>query len=112
VHHLFPRNLLKKQGLGRSRYNQIANYALAQSEINITIGDKPPSVYFPDRLEQCGGGPKRYGGITELSELRNNLSEHCIPQAMFDGLAEDYGRFLEERRRLMAAKVRTYFAKL
>jgi hypothetical protein len=42
VHHLFSGNLLKKQGLSRSRYNQIANYSLAQSEINITIGDKAP----------------------------------------------------------------------
>ena len=60
VHHLFPRNLLKKQGLSRSRYNQIANYALAQSEINITIGDKAPSVYFSELLEQCRSGTKRY----------------------------------------------------
>jgi hypothetical protein len=43
VHHVYPRNHLKKQGLSRSRYNQIANFVLAQSEINIAIGDKPPS---------------------------------------------------------------------
>jgi len=37
VHHLFPRNYLKKKGLERGQYNQIANYAIAQSEINIAI---------------------------------------------------------------------------
>ena len=41
VHHLFPCNHLKGKGLNRGRYNQIANYAIAQSEINIAIGDKP-----------------------------------------------------------------------
>jgi hypothetical protein len=46
VHHIFPRNHLKKQGLGRGRYNQIANFAISQSEINIAIGDKAPNVYF------------------------------------------------------------------
>ena len=46
VHHLFPRNFLKKNNYSKSRYNQVANYALAQTEINIAIGDKPPEVYF------------------------------------------------------------------
>ncbi len=112
VHHLFPRNLLKKQGLSRGRYNQIANYALAQSEINIAIGDKAPSIYFPEIREQCQGGKKRYGGITDADELLENLTQHCIPAETFDGLAEDYGRFLDERRKLMAAKMERYYAKL
>ncbi|MFA6958329.1 MAG: hypothetical protein WC538_20875 [Thermoanaerobaculia bacterium] len=38
VHHAYPRNHLKKQGLSGSRYNQIANFVIAQSEINIAIG--------------------------------------------------------------------------
>ena len=38
VHHVFPRNYLKKSGLARSRYNQIANYVVMQGEINIAIG--------------------------------------------------------------------------
>jgi hypothetical protein len=112
VHHLFPRNLLKKQALSRGRYNQIANYALAQSEINITIGDKAPSVYFPELLEQCQGGKKRYGGITDPDDLLENLTQHCIPAGIFDGLAEDYSHFLDERRKLMAAKIKTYYGKL
>jgi hypothetical protein len=42
VHHVLPRNYLKGQGLSRSRYYQIANYVLAQSEIKIAIGDETP----------------------------------------------------------------------
>ena len=33
VHHVYPRKHLKGQGLSRGRYNQIANFVLAQSEI-------------------------------------------------------------------------------
>jgi hypothetical protein len=33
------RSLLKKKGLQRGQYNQIANFVVAQSEINIAIGD-------------------------------------------------------------------------
>lgn len=112
VHHLFPRNHLKQQGVPRGRYNQIANYALAQSEINIAIGAKPPAVYFRELLEQCDGGPRKYGGITDPHALRDNLRQHCVPEAIFDGLAEDFEGFLVERRRLMAAKIQRYFATL
>lgn len=112
VHHLFPRQYLKDQGFQRGQYNQIANYALAQSEINIAIGAKAPSVYFGELLEQCQGGKKKYGGITSLDELKENLRQHAIPQDIFDSLANDYNRFLEERRKLMAAKLKTYFDKL
>ena len=53
------RNLLKGPGLPRGRYNQIANFLLAQSEINIAIGKKPPKQYFEELAEQCAGGPKK-----------------------------------------------------
>ncbi len=56
VHHVFPRKHLKGQGLTRGRYNQIANFVLAQSEINIAIGDKAPERYFGELAEQCNGG--------------------------------------------------------
>lgn len=42
VHHIFPKALLKKNGFTRGQYNQIANYVITQSEINIAIGDKEP----------------------------------------------------------------------
>ena len=56
VHHVFPRNYLKKNGLARSRYNQIANYVVMQGEINITIGDDPPTAYFGALWRQCKNG--------------------------------------------------------
>jgi len=34
-HHIYPRNYLKKLGYRQNQYNQIANYALTQSGINI-----------------------------------------------------------------------------
>ena len=112
VHHLYPRNHLKGQGANRGRYNQIANYALAQSEINIAIGDKAPAVYFKELVEQCQGGKKKYGGITDLADLKTNLVESCIPVTILDGETQDYDAFLEQRRKLMAAKIQTYFKTL
>lgn len=112
VHHVYPRNHLKKQGLSRGRYNQIANFVLAQSEINIAIGDKAPEQYFKELAEQCAGGKKKYGGITDASELRANLRMSCLPEALLDGGTPTYDDFLEERRKLMAQKIKVWFEAL
>jgi hypothetical protein len=112
VHHLFPRKHLKGQGLQRGKYNQIANFALTQSEINIAIGAKPPSEYLRAVQKQCSGGKLKFGGIDDLDELRKNFDQHCIPMEMLDDMAEDYDAFLTERRRLMSARMKKYFGKL
>lgn len=112
VHHVFPKKHLKSLGLARGRYNQIANYVIAQSEINIAIGAKEPAVYFGELREQRQGGKKRYGGITDAAEMKANLEMNCIPAAMLEGQMKDYDSFLEERRKLMAAKIKTYFSLL
>ena len=112
VHHVYPRNYLKKQGLARGRYNQIANFVLAQSEINIAIGDRAPEVYFKELAEQCAGGAKKYGGITDRDELRANLRMSCLPESLIDGKIPSFDDFLEQRRKLMAQKIKTWFEAL
>jgi len=44
---------------------------MAQSEINIAIDDKSPEIYFDEIAEQVNGGPKRYGGITNLKNVNS-----------------------------------------
>ncbi len=112
VHHVYPKKHLKTEGFSRGSYNQIANFVLAQSEINIAIGDKSPDRYFHELAEQCHGGKKRYGGITELADMRANLRMHCLPESLLDGVVPPYEDFLEMRRRLMAEKIRTWFSTL
>lgn len=109
VHHVHPRQHLKGQGMTSATYNQIANYVIAQSEINIAIGAKAPEVYFAELAEQCNGGAKKYGGITDREELLANLRMNCIPEAMLDGVIKDYRDFLAERRKLMALKIKAWY---
>lgn len=108
-HHLFPRKFLQKKGLNRGRYNQIANFVMAQSEINIAIGDKAPEIYFAELLKQVNGGPKRYGGITDLDDLKENFDQNCLPLSMLEGNIPDYDSFLVERRRLMSLRIKKWF---
>jgi hypothetical protein len=112
IHHFWPRDYLKKHGLSAKQYNQIANYVLAQSEINIAIGNKEPGVYMSQMLEQCHGGPKQYGNIDDEDTLRANLAMNCIPEGMESMTLVDYPAFLEARRHLMAQRIKTYFEKL
>jgi hypothetical protein len=112
IHHVYPKGFLKKQGVSKGRYNQIANFVMAQSEINIAIGDNPPEVYFKELSKQCAGGRKKYGGITEEAELRLNLRTHCLPESLLDGDIPTYGDFLELRRKLMAQKIKKWFEAL
>jgi len=109
VHHVYPKNHLKGQGLSRGRYNQIANFVVAQSEINIAIGDRPPEKYFAELDEQVRGGKKKYGGIVDEGDLRANLRAHCLPESMLDGGISDYDVFLEQRRQQMALKIKSWF---
>lgn len=113
VHHLYPKNYLKSAlKLPRGRYNQIADFVMAQSEINIAIGDQPPAKYFPELAEQVRGGALKYGGIADEAEMRANLKANCIPESMLGGSIPDYDDFLEQRRKLMALKIKTWFERL
>jgi len=109
LHHIFPKDFLKKNGLSRGQYNQVANLVIAQSEINIAIGSKEPRIYFTELLDQCKGGPKRYGNIVDLDRLQENLCMNCIPEGLEQISISDYSDFLTKRRGLMAQKIKAYF---
>lgn len=112
IHHIFPKNYLKKAGLTRSKYNQIANYVYMQQEVNIQVGDKAPEVYFSEVLEQCDTGELKYGAIASRNDLSKNLIENCIPETIFTMTLESYEYFLVERRKLMAQKIKEYYYSL
>ena len=112
VHHVFPKNYLKTSGLSQTRYNQIANYVMMQTEINIAIKNKPPFEYFNEVMEQCVGGNGKYGGIKDFDQLRANFKMNCIPDGMEAMDINDYEGFLHSRRGLMAGKIRDFYGRL
>ncbi len=112
VHHLFPRDYLKKKGLKRGQYNQIANLVYMQQEINIRIGNTPPAEYFETVRAQVRGGTRTLGGIVDAEELARNFSMHCIPTDVSDLTVSGYQDFLAKRRVLMAQKLRSYYESL
>ncbi len=112
LHHIYPKNFLQSKGYKPSKYNQIANYAITQSEINIKIKDTDPVIYFPVVKNQCEGGELVYGGIDDIEELRANYKMNCIPQYMIDGEIPEFEVFLKDRQKLMALKIKNYYNSL
>ena len=112
IHHIYPRNYLKKKGLPRTKYNQIANFALTQSEINIAIDDLAPSAYFGSLKMQTEGGKIEFGGIDNLDDMKLNFAMNCIPMEMLTTGEMDYEEFLVERRLLMADRMHMHFKRL
>ena len=113
VHHIFPKDYLQKNGKNnRTIYNQIANFAMLQSEINIQISNKSPYDYMKEVVEQCNGANHVYGAIESMDDLKYNMEENCIPQSFIDMKIDDYEEFLKQRRVLMAAKIKKYYYSL
>jgi len=85
---------------------------MMQSEINIQIGDRAPSVYFTELFDSAQNGVARFGAIRDLPTLRQNMEAHCIPGGVENMTVEDYDSFLHQRRHLMAEKIRMYYQSL
>jgi len=112
IHHLFPKDYLKKNGLDRREYNQIANYVYMQSEINIKVGNKPPKVYFELIKNQMSNGNQQMSGLTSEQQLLENLKMNCVPIEIQHMSINDYNDFLNLRRKLMATKIKEYYHSL
>ncbi len=113
IHHIFPKKYLQKNGVdARKDYNQIANYVYTQSETNIKIKDDAPCEYMARMKQQVAGEGTYYGGITDMDDLRANLAENCVPEALMDMDIFDYQVFLDTRRTMMAQYIREYYESL
>ena len=112
IHHLFPKDYLKKFDLDRSQYNQIANYAFMQSEINIKVGNKPPKEYFEIIKNQMANNNQLVSGLSSEQELIDNLEVNCVPLEIMEMDISNYYDFLNLRRKLMATKIKEYYFSL
>lgn len=71
-----------------------------------------PILIFLKVLNQCETGKAVYGNITDKDMLFLNLQQNCIPETIAQMAHEDYESFLNERRKLMAQKIRKYYYSL
>lgn len=112
IHHLFPRDYIRKTYPSKSDYNQIANFVYLQQEINISIGNKSPKDYFAEIKKQIETGKHKYGNILSIEKFKENLAKHCIPETILEATSDNYMDFLTARRKLMAKKIEKYYKSL
>lgn len=98
-HHLFPKAYLSSIGVtGKTRTNQIANFAFVEWADNISISDRKPAEYFPEHFEALS-----------TSDQQNARFWHALPDAWEN---MEYFDFLRERRRMMAEVTQAGFEAL
>lgn len=112
IHHLFPKDYLKKNGIPQGQYNQIANYVYMQSEINIKVGNKSPKEYFLLIKNQMQNTENQISGISSERDFLENLKQNCVPLEITEMTADNYQDFLHLRRKLMAQKIKEYYFSL
>ena len=113
IHHLFPKKYLQNNGHNlRNDYNQIANYVMTQSEINIRIKDDAPNVYMKKVLDQIDNQDPYLGAITTKEGLEESFKQNCIPEEFVNYTVNHYFDFLHKRRYLMAQKIKEYYFSL
>jgi hypothetical protein len=91
IHHIFPRDWCKKQGLPASTYDSIVNKTPLTARTNRIIGGVAPSVYL-GRLEAGGSGVPPIEG----AQLDAYLSSHLIDSAKLR--ADDFAGFFASRQ--------------
>ncbi|WP_288954233.1 DUF262 domain-containing protein [uncultured Prevotella sp.] len=113
VHHIFPKQYLRKNGYNeKKQYNQIANFTYLDTQVNKEISNDAPNLYFKKAIEQCEIGKVLYGNIADVKVLKDNMKGNCIPSNIVDMDYSDYPEFLATRRKMMAAKIKSYYYSL
>lgn len=103
---------MKKLGHEKSSYNQDANYVYLDKPVNQSIGNKAPNVYFEEAFNQCDTKQIRVGAIVDKKQLIDNLNMNCIPENVRYMDESNYAEFLEQRRKMMAQKIKEYYYSL
>lgn len=86
LHHIFPRAYLRRHGISASYTNNLGNIAFQTRETNRVLGDRAPADYMPEVAANWPGA----------------LESQWIPTDPELWELENYHRFLDARRRLLA----------
>jgi hypothetical protein len=92
IHHIFPQDWCKKQGIKPAIYDSIINKTPLSFRTNRTIGGVAPSEY----LAKLENGDKRTPAI-ERSKLDDYLRSHLIEPGILR--SDEFERFMEDRQR-------------
>jgi hypothetical protein len=112
VHHIFPKKYLMNNGYSQKAYNQVANFVFTEQATNIKVGMLTPKDYLDKVKAQIQAGTNSISTLDSNSSLQENLINNDIPSIIEEASHLIYEEFLEERRKLMATKLKVYYSQL
>ena len=96
VHHIFPRAILYKYGYNKAQVNAIANFTFLTQDTNLAVTDRMPEEYFAYYEKKQPG----------------SIQSHWIPMDKEFWKPENYLKFLEARRQLLAESANQFLESL
>lgn len=102
IHHIFPQDWCKKNGIQPKSFNSILNKTPISYKANRMIGGKAPSSY----LEQI---QVHKTVLLKPGDLDKLLATHCLDSSFLR--SDDYLGFIESRRTLMLRLIETALGK-
>ncbi len=96
MHHIFPRAYLRRHGISANDTNNLGNIAFQTRETNRAFSDRAPAEYMPE----------------VATNWPDALESQWIPTNPELWKVENYHRFLEARRRLLAGAANEMLATL
>jgi len=112
IHHLFPKDYLKDNGFDQKQYNQVANFVYTEQSTNIKIGKRPPFKYMKIIENQIEQKINDICTIDDKKLLFENFKLNDIPVTFLEATHKDYFDFLQDRRKLIASKLKEYYNNL
>lgn len=112
VHHIFPKKYLMNNGYSQKAYNQVANFVFTEQATNIKVGMLNPQDYLDKVKAQIESNTNEISTLDSLKGLNENLIVNDIPRIIETASHSDYETFLENRRKLMANKLKAYYEQL
>ena len=112
IHHIFPKKYLMDNGYAPKAYNQVANFVYTESSTNIKVGKMAPVNYMAKVKGQISTETNDISTLDSEVGLKENIIQNDIPEFLENATHTDYDNFLEERRKLMAKKLKTFYKEL
>ena len=112
IHHIFPKKYLTDNGYSRRQYNQVANFVYTEQATNIKVGKLAPKDYMNKVITEIKDNTFNISTIDSNDILEMNLEDNDIPQYIMEADTSNYNSFLEDRRKLMAQKIKAFYLEL
>ena len=96
----------------RRQYNQVVNFVYTEQATNIKVGKLAPKDYMNKVITEIKDNTFNISTIDSNDILEMNLEDNDIPQYIMEADTSNYNSFLEDRRKLMAQKIKAFYLEL